>query len=339
MSFFSDLTHGNFSNLGSDITHAPESLAKHPSQLWETAGGIAALATGGLALGAEAGLAGAGAAGVAGADVGTAGVDLAGLSTVGGAAGADAALPGVSSAVSFAGDATAAGGGDVALGGAGQAAGGDTLALTDSASTSAPSAAGTGNTWSNFVQDPIGSLGKAAAPTPLQLASAGAGAVGLGYNYLQGKKTDANIAAMQQQAANQAAQGQQLQSYLQSGQLPPGLAAQMQQAVAANKARITSNYAAQGQSTDPAKNSALAQDLNTVDMQAQAMQGQIATQLLSSGQAAVGMSSQLYESLAQIDMTQAQNTGKAIANFAASLSGRTGVPVGGGQSVTVQPTV
>jgi hypothetical protein len=42
MSLFSDLFEGNFSNLGTDITHAPSSLINHPDELLET--GAAALA-------------------------------------------------------------------------------------------------------------------------------------------------------------------------------------------------------------------------------------------------------------------------------------------------------
>jgi hypothetical protein len=42
MSFFSDLFEGNWSNLGTDITHAPSSLINHPDELLET--GAAALA-------------------------------------------------------------------------------------------------------------------------------------------------------------------------------------------------------------------------------------------------------------------------------------------------------
>ena len=59
MSFFSDLFEGNFSNLGTDVTHAPESLANNPTELEETLGGVAALATGGLALGGLGALGGA----------------------------------------------------------------------------------------------------------------------------------------------------------------------------------------------------------------------------------------------------------------------------------------
>src|ERR1700677_290174 len=95
MSFFSDLFEGNFSNLGTDVTHAPESLANNPTELEETLGGVAALAPGGVALGglgalggAAAGLGdiGAGAAeGGAGALAGGAasGADIAGTSALG----------------------------------------------------------------------------------------------------------------------------------------------------------------------------------------------------------------------------------------------------------------
>lgn len=41
MSFLTDLFEGNFSNLGTDISHAPSSLAAHPTEIAELAGGIA----------------------------------------------------------------------------------------------------------------------------------------------------------------------------------------------------------------------------------------------------------------------------------------------------------
>lgn len=388
MSFLSDLAHGNFGSLGSDIRDAPSSLASHPSQLYETLGGVAALATGGLALGGLAGLGGGelalgglgeigtGAAGegggiltggaalgldqgaltavpgsVAGAspfDIGAAGIDqylnpaAAGITGSGIEGGIPSgflagsgitdvgALPGTTGLEgSLAGGVQpVTAGGVTGVSSSGTTLGGTTAAATG---TGAPTSA-----WSQFANDPLGTLGngavKSVTSNPLGI---GAGLAGLGYSIYAGQKTDKNVAALETQATLQAQQGQQLESYLQTGTLPPGLAAQMSQAVAANKARIISNYAAQGQSTDPTKNSALAQDLNSVDMQAQAMQGQIATQLLSSGQNAVNMSDQLYQSLAQIDMTQAQNMGKAIANFASSLAGKTNVSVGGA-GVTLQ---
>ena len=381
MSFFSDLFSGNTGNLGHDLTAAPESLAKHPSELYETLGGVAAAATGGLALG------GLGALGLGGEAAAGAGGLFSGADAAGGAAGgalpfadasgassaalfdpttwgagADAAIP--STATSTVGDSSLVNGvlglnpadpsllTNASAGGAngGILTGGDALGVSPDAFAAQPSLAGdaagtppTGTTpasgtgtnpaqspWQQFKSDPLGTLGNGAVKSltsnPLGVA---AGVGGLGYAMYQGQKTNGNVQAMENQAQAQAIQGQNLESYIQSGQLPAGLAAQMKMAIDSNKARIMSNYAAQGQSTDPTKNSALAQDLNTVDMQAQAMQGQIATQLLTSGQSAVNMSDQLYQALAQIDMTQAQNMGKAIASFSASLAGKTATNIGG----------
>ena len=128
MSFLTDLLEGNTSNLGTDIVDAPSSLASHPDQLAETAGGAAlvaapfllpgvlggdALAAGGL--GATDALAGGGAAGVtdiaAGTEAGLGATDLAAGGTdlaattdlaAGGAAGAGdlaSAAPGMSDVV------------------------------------------------------------------------------------------------------------------------------------------------------------------------------------------------------------------------------------------------
>jgi hypothetical protein len=109
-------------------------------------------------------------------------------------------------------------------------------------------------------------------------------------------------------------------SYLTSGTLPAGLKAQLDQATAAAKARVISNYASQGLSTDPNQNSALAQQLAMIDQQAVISIAQIGQQLFTSGVSASGLSSQLYGQLVQIDATQTANIGKAIANFAGAIS-------------------
>ena len=44
LDFFSDLFEGTSSHLGTDLEHAPSSLEKHPSELYETLGGAGALA-------------------------------------------------------------------------------------------------------------------------------------------------------------------------------------------------------------------------------------------------------------------------------------------------------
>lgn len=150
------------------------------------------------------------------------------------------------------------------------------------------------------------------------------GAAGLGYSVLTGQKQSQYAADMSAQASQLNAQGQQLLSYLQNGNLPPGLQQSLTQATSAAKAKIISNFASQGLNTDPAQNTALAQELAAVDQQALISTAQIGQQLMTSGLSETGLSSQLYTTLAGIDQTQTANIGKAIANFASSISGSGG---------------
>ena len=175
-----------------------------------------------------------------------------------------------------------------------------------------PASAGSGSTDAN--QSVLKSLG---ITNPL---GAAIGAAGLGYSAVN-NKAPAFSPQLQAQAASLNAQGQQLMSYLQSGNLPPGLKAGLDQATAAAKAKIISNYASQGLNTDPNQNTVLAQQLAAVDQQALISTAQIGQQLLSTGVTETGLSSDLYKTLAQIDQTQTANIGKAIANFASALSG------------------
>ena len=153
------------------------------------------------------------------------------------------------------------------------------------------------------------------------------GAGGLAYSALENKAPKFSP-QLEAQAASLNANGQQLMSYLQSGSLPPGLQASLTQATSAAKAKIISNFAAQGLNTDPSQNSALASELAAVDQQALISTAQIGQQLMQSGITESGLSSDLYKTLANIDQTQTANIGKAIANFASAVSG------GGGNSLT-----
>jgi hypothetical protein len=54
-----------------------------------------------------------------------------------------------------------------------------------------------------------------------------------------------------------------------------------------------------------------------------------ASSLLGAGASATGLSGSLYSTLVQNDTAQAANTGKAIANLAAALNGKSGTSVGG----------
>lgn len=150
------------------------------------------------------------------------------------------------------------------------------------------------------------------------------GAAGLGYSVLQGQQAPKFSPELQAQAARLDANGQKLMEYLQSGNLPPGLKTSLDQATAAAKAKIVSNFAAQGLNTDPNQNSVLAQQLAQVDQQAIISTAQIGQQLMQTGLAESGLSSDLYKTLANIDQTQTANIGKAIASFASAISGSGG---------------
>lgn len=150
---------------------------------------------------------------------------------------------------------------------------------------------------------------------------AAVGAGGLAYSLFQGQKAPAFTPEMQAQASALNANGQQLLGYLSSGTLPPGLKASLESATAAAKTKAISNAAAQGQPTDPTKNTALAQQLNSIDQQAVISTAQMGQQLMDEGLKSTGMASDLYKTLAGIDQAQSANIGKAIANFASSLGG------------------
>lgn len=150
---------------------------------------------------------------------------------------------------------------------------------------------------------------------------AAVGAGGLGYALSQGQAQTKYSPELEAQARSLNTQGQQLLSYLQSGTLPAGLQASLNQATSAAKAKIISNYAAQGLNTDPSQNSALQQQLQQVDQQALISTAQMGQQLMQSGIQETGLSSDLYKTLVGIDQTQTANIGKAIASFASALSG------------------
>ena len=115
-----------------------------------------------------------------------------------------------------------------------------------------------------------------------------------------------------------------------SGTLPPGLKTALDNATASAKANAVANAAANGQSTDPTKNSVLAQQLAAIDAEAAAQIGTIGESLLQAGATESGMANALYTTLAQIDQTNTTNVGKAIANMAAALNtGGTKIQIGG----------
>jgi hypothetical protein len=338
MSFLTDLFEGHDSNLGNDISHAGSSLLSHPSELYETLGGAAALATGGLALGALAPAAGAG----VGAEVAADAAPLAFGASSDSAFAADSGIQAINAFAPTAADASTSGlpasfGGlptGVATAPDAAAAGGTPAGFASTEAEQFGAVTGTGgaaptatppagssflSTLTNPSQWTLGGVGKVAG-----VAAAGAG---LGMNLLNRGQTDPNQAMLAQQAAQLGQSGQVLESYLKTGKLPPALQAQLDQAVAAEKARIVSGYAAKGMPTDPNQNSALAQDLNNVQTNAIAAMANVQVEMMNTGLKETGLSSQLYQMLTQLDLQQNKDLMSAISSFAAALGG------GGGQTV------
>jgi hypothetical protein len=163
---------------------------------------------------------------------------------------------------------------------------------------------------------------------------------GLLYNIEQAKKAGnpalaPQTAGIEALATQQAEAGQQMQSYLGSGTLPPGLQSGVTQALNAQQAALRQKYASMGMSTDPAQNSALATDLAAANQQAQTAIAQIGSQLYSLGQQGINLSSSDLQYLAGLSVSQSQATGNAISNFAAALNGMLKTGTGKGTTITV----
>jgi hypothetical protein len=168
------------------------------------------------------------------------------------------------------------------------------------------------------------------------------GAGGLGYSIYEGTQNTKNQQALQADAAaantNSAgleAQGQGLVNYLTSGTLPAGYQVQVTQAINSAITNAKSNAAAQGLSTDPTQNTALAAQIAEIQNQEPILQEQLASQLagtgtslINAGATAAGLSGSLYSTLVNNDTTQAANAGKAIATLAAALNGKSTNTIG-----------
>ena len=208
----------------------------------------------------------------------------------------------------------------------------------------APLGGGTSVPASTSFSDTLSGLGdKALSSVTNNPLGVGLGAAGLGYSIYSGLQNTANEKALtataQTAGANSAAleqQGQGLVNYLTSGTLPPAYQTQITQSINSAITQAKSAAAAQGLSTDPTQNTALAAQIQEIQNQQPILQEQIAAQLagtgtslIGAGASAAGLSGNLYQALVQNDTTQAANAGKAIASLAAALNGKTATSVGG----------
>ena len=193
-------------------------------------------------------------------------------------------------------------------------AGGTPPATTPTADALAPSggtsvlakgagdAAGSGFNVGSFLKD-YGSLGLAGA--------------GLAYNMLKGNQKPEYQANVEAAAQQMAAQSSQLQGYLTSGTLPPGMGAALSSAHNSAEAAIRSRYANMGMSGSSAEMNDLA-NLSYITVSQGAT---IASQLLQTGVSEAQFASGLYQNLMTTSMAQDTAMSNAIAGFTNAMAG------------------
>lgn len=107
----------------------------------------------------------------------------------------------------------------------------------------------------------------------------------------------------------------QMLSYVNNGQLPPAMQAQIDNGVQAAKAAATSAMAARGMPSDPASNPQLASQLATIDSQALEMKGQLQNQLYQSGLQAWQASNQTQQVAGQLQQNALSATGLDLQTY------------------------
>lgn len=137
-------------------------------------------------------------------------------------------------------------------------------------------------------------------------------------------------------AGAQANKGLELESFINSGALPPGLASGLKTATTAAEANIKSGYAARGMTGSSAE----AQDIQAAHDRAQNAAAQIALQLLQHGSSMVGqavntesLAANIYQSIMAHSLAEDQALGDSIGKFAAALAGAGG---GGSNTITLK---
>lgn len=187
--------------------------------------------------------------------------------------------------------------------------------VTGSAATSAlgitPTSTAPGNSISNLISDPsLAHLGTALSSNANILLP---GAL-LGYEAIKGNQTLPGEAAISAEASQLGQQSQQLQSYLNSGTLPPGISTALKQASTQAEATIRSQYASRGMSGSSAEAADLANVQNTIVSQGAG----IAQSLLQTGVQEAGLAANLYSSIMTTALQQDNQLGSAITALASS---------------------
>lgn len=183
-----------------------------------------------------------------------------------------------------------------------------------SAKSAAAPTEGSGSFLDKLGQGVVSGLAK----NPLGILASGAG---LAMNLFKGNEDPEGLAQLREAAKELKSTGSVMQTYLQTGKLPDGMQASVDAATRAARARIIGNHARRGLSTDPTKNSALAQELSQLEQNAIITAATLGDKLMSQGLSMTGMANQLYQAIMGLDMKRSEATGAAISNFAAALGG------------------
>lgn len=192
------------------------------------------------------------------------------------------------------------------------------------AATPQPGAGGTtpGTSVDKFLQNPSGDSFLDVLQANPMAALQGAGML---YSSTKGGLPP-EAAALKKQAEMLASRGNELTSYLFSGQLPPGAKSSLDKATASAKAAIKSQFANLGISGSTMEVDAL----NQVDQNAASMMFNITNDMLRTGLQATGLSSQLYQALLGSETARDKDLQDSIANFALAAGGGYRLPTGQG---------
>jgi hypothetical protein len=136
----------------------------------------------------------------------------------------------------------------------------------------------------------------------------------LGFEALRGNQTPKGLNPLTSEANQLNNQSQQLESYLTTGTLPPGVQTALNQAAHSAKATIRSQYAARGMSGSSAE----AADLANVDNTVVSQGANIATQLLNIGVSEAGLSSQIYGQILNTNLSQDNQLSGALSSLASA---------------------
>lgn len=235
-------------------------------------------------------------------------IDYTAGGTPAGAPGPSVAGGGLASPITQSIQAATGGGGTVA-GSSPLGAGGGTTGGGGGGGGANPISGGSGNI--------IDQLTKAVGQNPLGLLAA-TGGLGLAFaNQGTTPSVSSSTTPLANTANTLATQGTQLGTYLASGTLPPGVQSAIDQATKAGIESIKSRYASMSATGSTAE----AEDIAALQQNAAAQGATIATNLLQTGINESGLASGIYENLVGISNQQNQQTGTAIANLAAALSG------------------